>query len=98
MYMVSEDQFVYKNPKTLKVLAAAQGVAMLAAAQHQISFFTLSPKTVKEMVAGTGKAKKEDIIAAVRRLFLLTENLTDNEADALAILYTFGKGKELCMI
>jgi len=95
--MVSEDQFVYKNPKTLKVLAAAQGIAMLAAAQHQIPFFTLSPKTVKETVAGTGKAKKEDIIAAVRRLFLLTENLTDNEADALAILYAFWKGKEPCM-
>jgi len=89
-YIVSEDQFIYKgNVTTLKTLVSFRAAALLAAAQHEIPFVLYPPCQIKRRVAGTGRAKKKDIIAAVKRLFLLGEEITDNEADALAVLYTF---------
>ncbi len=87
--VVSEDQFAYKNVKTLKVLVSVRAVAMLAAASRGIEFVLLPPTVIKQTTTGSGKAKKEDIIRAVKKIYNITDTLTDNEADALAALYTY---------
>ncbi|QHZ51161.1 crossover junction endodeoxyribonuclease RuvC [Paenibacillus larvae] len=48
----------------------------------------LSPSTVKRLVAGNGKAEKEDVADAVRKLLGLSPDYvfaSDDESDACAV-------------
>lgn len=83
-----EDQFAGKNQKTLKVLSAVKGVIMLCAAQHGTEFFQYPPATVKLHAAGKGSASKEEVLEAVRKLYLVQRPMSDHESDALAVAHT----------
>lgn len=87
--LVSEDQYVHKNPKTLKTLTSIRAAAMLAASKTGADFVLLAPSLVKKTVTGRGNATKEEVEAAVRRLFNIGGELTDNESDAIAILFAW---------
>ncbi|AOQ24760.1 Crossover junction endodeoxyribonuclease RuvC [Moorella thermoacetica] len=91
--VVSEDQFAHRNIKTLKVLVSVRAVAMLAAATRGIEFVLLAPKTIKQLATGDGRASKKEVITAVKSLYNLKFEPTDNEADALAILYAYHQTK-----
>lgn len=56
----------------------------MAACLHNLELITVAPSTVKKAVTGSGRAKKPEVIAEIRRRGFRPD--TDNAADALAIL------------
>lgn len=62
----------------------ATGIIHLIAGQKQVLLQDFVPGTVKKYVAGSGRANKEDVIAAVIHL-LGREDVKEHEADATAI-------------
>ena len=53
-----------------------------------IDVVALAPSAVKQAVAGSGRASKAQVQAAVRVLLALRGNLDAHAADALALAYT----------
>jgi crossover junction endodeoxyribonuclease RuvC len=86
--VASEDQFFKSNAKTLKMLAMVRGVAMLAATLRGAEFKLYAPMEIKKIMTGDGRAGKPEMIAAAKKRFEIAADITDNEADALSILYT----------
>lgn len=78
-----------KNAKTVIGVAQARGVALLAAAQHQLPVMEFTPMQIKQSVAGFGGADKEQ----VARMLAMTLNIPaqiwiDDVTDALAVAFT----------
>lgn len=61
-----------------------RGIILWIAAELEIEAMPVNPMTVKKWLTGSGKAQKQDMIAAVKRRFGI-ETTNDNEADAIAI-------------
>jgi crossover junction endodeoxyribonuclease RuvC len=83
-----EDQFGYKNPKTLKALSNVKATAMLIAAQLDLPYMEFAPTYIKERFTGSGKASKEAMIASAKAKYQIDERIDDNTADAIGIAYT----------
>lgn len=62
-----------------------RGVMRLVAAEIGAEFYELKPTTIKKFATGSGRAEKQQMIAACKRL-LGIEARDSNEADALFIL------------
>ena len=95
--MVSEMLFFGANTRTAIMVGQARGVIMLAAAQHRIPIQDYTGLQVKLMVAGSGRADKDQVHEGVRK-FLGTDGRKrkklklnwkgghlDDATDALAI-------------
>src|ERR1700719_2603403 len=81
-----ESVFTALNMKTALRLAEVRGVVLLAAAQHNVSVRSYSPREVKACVAGYGHAGKEQIQLMVRALLGMSETPEPADAaDALAV-------------
>ena len=81
-----ESVFTALNIKTALRLAEVRGVVLLAAAQHNVSVCSYSPREVKACVAGYGHAGKEQMQLMVRTLLGMTETPEPADAaDALAV-------------
>lgn len=80
-----ETSFVSKNPQTAIKLGQARGVAIAAAAMHELPVAEYSPREVKLATVGTGGAKKEQVQFMVKTLLNLPEEPTHDSADALAL-------------
>jgi crossover junction endodeoxyribonuclease RuvC len=81
-----ESIFSALNVRTALRLAEVRGVVLLAAAQHDITVFSYSPREVKASVAGYGHADKRQIQLMVRALLSLSEMPEPADAaDALAV-------------
>lgn len=87
-----EKVFFATNAKTAIRVGQAQGVMLLSAASVNIPVFEYSPMTIKKLVAGHGRAAKEDVQKSVQKY--LGKNIRskkgekthfDNAADALAV-------------
>lgn len=65
--MVCEMLFFGVNSKTAIMVGQARGVIMLTAAQHQIPFQDYTGLQVKLMVAGSGRADKNQVHEGVRK-------------------------------
>ncbi len=81
-----EELFLSRNVTTALAVGQARGVALLTFAQAGVPVFEYKPLTVKQTVAGYGKADKKQMQEMVR----LTLNLDsvprpDDTADALAV-------------
>lgn len=63
-----------------------RGVILLCGAELEIPTTPINPMTLKAWLTGSGKAKKPDMISAVRRRFSIATN-NDNEADAIAVAF-----------
>lgn len=87
--IAAEDQFIHKNLNTFKTIAAIKDVAMLVAGLVGAEFTAYAPQHIKKVVVGSGKATKAQVMEAVHNIYNIETSLTDNEADALAVLYTF---------
>lgn len=61
------------------------GVIRLVAARRKIEMHAFNPGTIKLFATGNGKAKKPQMVAAVKRHFGITVT-SDDEADAICIL------------
>jgi crossover junction endodeoxyribonuclease RuvC len=81
-----EAMFLHKNVNSALVLGHARGVVMARCASHGVTVFEYSPSSVKQSVAGSGRASKESVADMVRRQLALQELPDSADAtDALAI-------------
>jgi crossover junction endodeoxyribonuclease RuvC len=84
--MAIETVFHAANVQAALKLGHARGVALLVAAQHQLSVHEYSPLEIKSAVVGYGRAEKSQVQSMVRLLLGLAEIPTpDHAADALAV-------------
>lgn len=73
-------------PKTAILMAHARGVILLAAAEAGAEVVHYTPRQVKRMLTGSGKASKEQVQHAVKHELGLEKILEPNDvADAFAI-------------
>jgi crossover junction endodeoxyribonuclease RuvC len=88
--VVLEDLYAeYKFPRTAILMAHARGVICLASRQRGIAIMTLPPATVKQAIAASGAASKEQIQMSVQRILKLGRPPgSSHVADALALALT----------
>ena len=83
-----EKFFFYKSSTTISVVQA-RGVLIMTLARLKIPTVEFPPMQIKLAVAGSGHAKKDEVLEAVmRELNLTTPPRPDDAADALAIALT----------
>ena len=83
-----EKFFFYKSSTTIAVVQA-RGVLIMTLARFQIPIVEFPPMQIKLAVAGSGHAKKDEVLEAVmRELKLNKPPRPDDAADALAIALT----------
>ena len=80
-----ESVIFVQNSRTAVTLGAARGCALLAVGQSGLPIYEYPPRRVKQAVAGTGTAQKNQVGFMVRVLLGLTETPEPDAADALAI-------------
>lgn len=81
-----EAQFFGKNVQSMLKLGRAQGVAIAAALQRDISVVEYAPKRVKQSITGNGNAAKEQVAAMLISILGIRELPTSTDAtDAIAV-------------
>lgn len=81
-----EESFVHKNVHSAMVLGHARGVILAACAVRGLQVMEFSPATIKQAVAGSGRASKERVAEMTRRQLGLDQMPDSADAtDALAI-------------
>jgi crossover junction endodeoxyribonuclease RuvC len=86
--VVLEDLFSHSRfPRTAIILGHVRGVICLAAAASGVRVMALAPSVVKRAVAGSGRASKLQVQAALRTLLGLRALSNSHAADALALAY-----------
>jgi crossover junction endodeoxyribonuclease RuvC len=89
--MAIESVYFGKNVQSATAVGQACGVAMLAAAQRDVSCFSYTPQAIKMAVCGSGGAGKSQVQRMVGTLLGLPEPPTpDHAADALAVAICHG--------
>lgn len=87
--LVIEELFFAKSTTTALKVAAARGVIMLIAAEHNIPVEQVKPNEVKLALTGYGKADKKQMEEMVKVIFGFTAvPKPDDAADALAVAWT----------
>ena len=88
--LVMERPIYCQNIKTALTLGQAGGMAVLAAARHDVQLVEYAPSEVKLAVVGKGRATKEQVLRMVSTIIKLPEPLTsEHVADALACAICF---------
>lgn len=83
---VALEQTIYvQNFQTAQILGAARGAAIAAAALRGLPVFEYPPLRVKQAVAGSGRASKEQLARTVRSLLGHGRALPVDEADAAGV-------------
>ncbi|HSJ10064.1 MAG TPA: crossover junction endodeoxyribonuclease RuvC [Longimicrobiales bacterium] len=84
--MAVEGVFYAKNARTSIILGHARGAILLAASLRELPVHEYSPAEVKNAVAGTGRATKEQVQFMVQRLLRLRTPPTPSDAaDGVAV-------------
>lgn len=84
-----EETFVNKNPSTSLKLGYVRGALMSLFGGVDVPYFEYKPNVIKKTIVGVGHAEKDQVIAMARIVISgAPENLTSDEADALAVAYT----------
>jgi crossover junction endodeoxyribonuclease RuvC len=79
-----EQVFVHKNVSSALVLGQARGAAICAVADAGVPLHEYAPASIKQAVAGNGRAEKAQIQRMVKMLLNLKEAPAADAADALA--------------
>jgi crossover junction endodeoxyribonuclease RuvC len=83
---VALEQTIYvQNFQTAQILGAARGAAIAAAALNDLPVFEYAPLRVKQAVAGSGGASKEQLARMVRSLLGHGRSLAFDESDAAGV-------------
>jgi crossover junction endodeoxyribonuclease RuvC len=83
---VALEQTIYvQNFQTAQILGAARGAAIAAASIRGLPVFEYAPLRMKQAVAGTGRASKEQLARMVRAILGHSATLAFDEADAAGI-------------
>lgn len=81
-----EELFFNKNVRTVMAVGQARGVALLAAANANLTVYEYTPLQVKQTLVGYGRAEKKQIEYMVKVLLKLPETRwPDDVTDALAV-------------
>lgn len=88
-----ESPFFGTNVQSMLKLGRAQGVAMAAALTHDKEVFEYAPSRVKQAIAGSGSASKEQVASIIKRMLKLEYtprrlDATDGMAVAMCHYYT----------
>jgi crossover junction endodeoxyribonuclease RuvC len=84
--MAVEGVFYAKNARTTVILGHARGAVLLAATLRELPVHEYSPAEVKNAVAGTGRATKDQVQYMVQRLLRLrTPPSPADAADGVAV-------------
>jgi crossover junction endodeoxyribonuclease RuvC len=83
---VALEQTIYvQNFQTAQILGAARGAAIAAAALRGLPVFEYAPMRVKQAVAGSGRASKEQLGRTVRSLLGHAKTMAFDESDAAGV-------------
>jgi len=83
---VAVEQTIYvQNFQTAQILGAARGAAIGVAAMRGLPVFEYAPLRVKQAVAGSGRASKEQLARTVQSLTGTDFELRFDESDAAAV-------------
>jgi len=83
---VALEQTIYvQNFQTAQILGAARGAAIAAAALQGLPVFEYPPLRVKQAVAGSGRASKEQLARTVMAHLGHSRALAFDEADAAGV-------------
>jgi crossover junction endodeoxyribonuclease RuvC len=86
--VILEDLFVHQRfPRTAILLGHARAAIVLAAVSSEVRVVTLAPSAVKQAVAGSGRAAKQQVQLAISRLLGVRRLADSHAADALALAY-----------
>ncbi len=80
-----ETVFVSHNASSAIKLGQARGAAMCAVIDAGVGVAEYSPRSIKQAIVGRGAADKVQVQHMVRMLLNLSENPTEDAADALAV-------------
>jgi crossover junction endodeoxyribonuclease RuvC len=83
-----EDIFFARYPQAALMLGHARGVAVLAAAQAELSVTAYPPSVVKRALVGSGRADKQQVAQLVGAVLGWKELPAVDATDALAIALT----------
>lgn len=88
-----ESPFFGANVQSMLKLGRAQGVAMAAALKHDKEVFEYAPSRIKQSIAGSGAASKEQVASIVKRMLKLEYtprrlDATDGMAVAMCHYFT----------
>ncbi len=83
-----EETFVNKNPASSLRLGQARGVLLCAPALKGLSVDEYSANKVKKSVVGSGHAAKQQIGTMIKVLLPSCGEISEDEADALAVAIT----------
>ncbi len=87
--MAIEKLFFSGNQKTAIKVAEARGVAMLVAAENNLTVFEFTPLEVKMAMTGYGRAEKDQVRKMVLAILKMNDSKKlDDEIDAIAIALT----------
>lgn len=84
-HMAIEKIFYHKNVHSSFVLGQARGVALLLAAQRNLSVFEYNPTEIKKAVTGSGRAEKVQVKKMVTLIMNIHHPLGEDDSDALAV-------------
>jgi crossover junction endodeoxyribonuclease RuvC len=94
--MAVEDVFYGKNVRTTVMLGHTRGAIVLAASLRDVPVADYSPAEVKNAIAGTGKATKEQVQFMVKKLLRLKTVPTPSDAaDGVAVALCHLQGARL---
>ena len=83
-----EETFVNKNPASALKLGQARGVLLAVPALYGLETAEYSANKIKKSIVGTGHAAKEQMGMMVKTLLPTCGQISEDEADALAVAIT----------
>lgn len=93
-----EKVFLSKNADSALKLGQARGVAIVAAAVHNLDVAEYSALEVKKSVVGTGRATKEQVQHMVTAILTLNRSPQADAADALAVALCHANSRNNALI
>jgi crossover junction endodeoxyribonuclease RuvC len=93
-----EAPFFGKNVQSMLKLGRAQGIAMAAALDRELSITEYSPRKIKQSITGSGSASKEQVAGMIHTLLKLDELPKDLDATdglAAAVCHFFQSGNSM---
>ncbi|MCX5895692.1 MAG: crossover junction endodeoxyribonuclease RuvC [Proteobacteria bacterium] len=88
--LIMEDIYAVREfPKAAIQLGEVKGVISLAAQQQGVTVMRMNPTEVKNSITGHGRATKDQVRRAVKRVLRMQEDITpDHASDAAALAIT----------
>jgi crossover junction endodeoxyribonuclease RuvC len=90
-----EQVFVRKNVASALILGQARGVALCTVAEAGLPVHEYAPASIKQAIAGSGRAEKPQVQHMVRMLLNLPATPAEDAADALACALCHAHSRQL---